>query len=64
MSEVISMKKPHEITYSKPNIGALRGRVGKSIIETILNAQRPDHTELKKEAEDFVLRLRASRTNE
>jgi hypothetical protein len=55
MSEVIQMAKPKEINYYKPNMGALRGRIGQSIIETILNAPRPDHSELKKEADEYLM---------
>lgn len=51
------MAKLKEEHYYKPNMGALRGRVGESIIETILNAHRPDHSELNREADEY-LRLR------
>jgi len=51
------MAKLKEEHYYKPNMGALRGKVGESIIETILNAPRPDHGELDREADEY-LRLR------
>ena len=51
------MAKLKEKHYYKPNMGALRGKVGESIIETILNAPRPDHSELDREADEY-LRLR------
>ena len=54
MSEVIQMAKPREMHYYKPNMGALTGKVGRSIIETIRNAPRPDRTELKKEADEYL----------
>ncbi len=50
MSEVIIMEKPKEVHYYKPYMGALSGKVGESIIETILNTPKPDRTELKKKA--------------
>ncbi|SDA70762.1 hypothetical protein SAMN02910275_02308 [Butyrivibrio sp. INlla18] len=57
MSEVIQMAKSKEVRYYKPNMGALRGRIGESIIETILNTPRPDHKELDREADEY-LRIR------
>ena len=55
MSEVIYMAKPKEINFYKPNMGALRGRIGESIIETILNAPKPDHSALKTEADEYLI---------
>ena len=51
------MSKTKEIHYYKPNMGALRGKIGESIIETILNTPRPDHSELDREADEY-LRIR------
>ena len=51
------MAKLKEEHYYKPNMGALRGKIGESIIQTILNAPRPDHSELDREADEY-LRLR------
>ena len=50
MSEVIQMAKPKKVRYYKPYMGALSGKIGKSIIETILNTPRPDRTELNRKA--------------
>lgn len=55
------MKKEHEICYVKPNIGALRGRIGRSILETIRNTPRPDRTDLEKRAEECKRSLLAER---
>ncbi len=54
MSEVVQMAKVKEIRYYKPNMGALRGKIGMSIIETIMNTPKPDHSELKKEADEYL----------
>lgn len=51
MSEVILMAKPKEVHYYKPYMAALHGKIGESIIETILNTPKPDRTELKKKAD-------------
>ena len=64
MSEVLNMRRmrrKREIRYVKPNIGALHGKVGQSIIETIMNAQRPDHTELNRLCEEFEKSLKADK---
>ena len=49
------MAKHKEINYYKPNMGALRGKIGQSIIETILNTPKPDHTNLKREADEYLM---------
>ena len=49
------MGKPKEMSYYKPNMGALRGKIGESIIETILNSPKPDHSALKKEADEYLM---------
>lgn len=61
--EVTIMKKEHEIRYVKPNIGALHGRIGRSILETIRNTPRPDRTDLEKRADEARARLLAARKN-
>ena len=38
--------------YYKPNIGALHGRVGRSIMETIMNTPKPDLTEARRKADE------------
>ena len=38
--------------YYKPNITNLRGPIGRSIIETIMNTPKPDDALLKKRAEE------------
>lgn len=48
--EAVVMK---QVTYSKPNMANLRGRLGKSIIETIMNTPKPDETKLKEEAHEI-----------
>lgn len=64
MSEVFEMKrKPHETVYYKPNIGALRGKVGKSILETIMNTPKPDLSELRRGANECRTVMMADNTN-
>ncbi len=58
------MKKVKSIRYYKPNIGALRGKIGLSIIETIKNAHTPDFTELDKQNRERAERIAAARKNE
>ena len=47
----------------KPNIGALKGRIGMSIIETIRNTPKPDHTELRKRCDELEAKILAARAN-
>lgn len=35
-------------------MGALHGKIGKSIIETIRNTPRPDHSKLDREADEYL----------
>lgn len=56
------MKKPKEVRYYKPNMGALRGKIGESIIETILNTPRPDHSELNRDADEYLKKRLARKT--
>lgn len=51
MTEVVTMKKKKPIVYTKPNITNLKGKIGRSIIETIRNTPRPDFTEIDKECD-------------
>lgn len=57
MSEVITMKilKPtrRNLGPEKPDVGALRGRVGMQIIQTIRNTPPSDLTLLHRESEAF-----------
>ena len=47
---------------SKPSL-FLRGRIGKSIIETIRNTPKPDDTQMKKEVEAIMQRIRKAKEN-
>ena len=46
------MAKTKEVHYYKPYMGALSGKIGKSIIENILNTPKPYRTELKRKADE------------
>lgn len=54
------MNHKKEINYIKPNIANLHGKIGQSIVDTIMNAQRPDHSELNRACEEFEKSLNAS----
>lgn len=56
------MSEMKRITYSKPNMANLRGRLGKSIIETIMNTPKPDKTKLKEEAYEIETLMIAAET--
>ncbi len=47
----------------KPNIGALHGKVGMSIIETIRNTPKPDRKELEKQCAEIEARVLAAKSN-
>lgn len=47
---------------SKPSL-FLKGRIGRSIIETIRNTPKPDDTQLKKEVEELMERIRKAKQN-
>ena len=47
---------------SKPSL-FLRGRIGKSIIETIRNTPKPDDTQMKKDVEAIMQRIRKAKEN-
>ena len=51
MNEVLELKKQQSVYY-KPNIGALHGKVGRSIMETIMNTPKPDLTEVRRKADE------------
>ena len=51
-------------TYSKPNMANLRGPIGRSIIETIKNAPRPDRTRLREEADVCLAAILKSESEE
>ncbi len=54
-------RKPY---YSKPNIGNLRGRIGKSILQTVRNTPRPDRSELERDVQEAIEKIMAARANE
>ena len=56
------MAKAKEMRFYKPNMGALHGKIGMSIIETIMNTPKPDHSELKKEADEYLKARMAEKT--
>lgn len=47
--------------YYKPNMANLRGRMGRSIYETIMNTPKPDLTELERKANEVERRVIAER---
>ena len=49
--------------YRKPNMGALHGVVGISILKSIRNASKPDHTKLIKECDAREKRILAAIKN-
>lgn len=51
MNGVEYMAKQKKTRYYKPNMGALSGKIGESIFETIMNSPKPDRSELKKHAD-------------
>jgi hypothetical protein len=55
--------KKHEIRYIKPNIGSLKGSIGKSILETIRNTPRSDRTRLNMIADDVQKAMLAEQKN-
>lgn len=49
------------IIYTKPNMSNLRGKVGKSIIDTIKNTKPSENTESRRIVEDYkklILKMR------
>lgn len=56
-------RKTREIRYVKPNMGALHGRVGRKILETIRNTPKPDLSEMDRRAEAVEARILAARKN-
>lgn len=54
----------NNMTFVKPNVGNLKGKVGKSIIETLRNAQRPDRTDLEADVKRLKEEIMANRKNE
>ncbi len=55
----INMAK--EIRYVKPNMANLKGKLGRSIINQIRNAKRPDRSEMQEIAEKTKLDMLAKR---
>ncbi len=48
----------------KPNIGALHGHIGMSIIKTIRKTPRPDFTEMDKQICEYSQKVMAEKANE
>lgn len=61
MSEVIVVMS--KVRYVKPNMGALKGRLGREIIEIIKNTPVPDRTKLYAESEEIKRRILAAKAN-
>ena len=55
---MVSIMAERQIRYYKPNVGALSGKIGKSILETIKNTPRPDRTKLKTESDKVMKEAR------
>ncbi|MCR5606446.1 MAG: hypothetical protein K6F69_06500 [Treponema sp.] len=49
------------ITYTKPSIGNLKGKIGRSIIETVRNTPIPDRTKLENEVKELENIIMADR---
>lgn len=60
MEGVKTMKRD---AYVIPNMGALKGRMGREIVEIIKNTPTPDRTALNAEAEKIKLRILAAKRN-
>lgn len=58
MEGVTTMRRD---TYAIPNMGALKGRMGREIVEIIRNTPTPDRTSLAAEAEKIKLRILAAK---
>ena len=48
-----------EITFSKPNMANLRGKIGKSIIMTIRNSPKLNRDALKRKSDEVEARILA-----
>ncbi|MCR4568518.1 MAG: hypothetical protein K5769_10725 [Pseudobutyrivibrio sp.] len=48
-------------SYTKPNIGNLKGKIGKSILETVRNTPIPDRTNLEAEVRELENKIMADR---
>lgn len=55
--------KNKTINYIKPNMGNLHGKIGRSIIETILNTPKPDDSKLKERAKEVEALMLAAKKN-
>ena len=58
------MHDMHKNKYYKPNMGALTGRNGRKIFETIKNSAAPDHTKLREEVEELKAKILETRKGE
>ncbi|NEX00446.1 hypothetical protein SAMN04487829_0013 [Pseudobutyrivibrio sp. NOR37] len=52
-----------QINYIKPNMGALHGRIGRSILETILNTPKPDDSKLRERAKEVEALMLEAKKN-
>lgn len=50
--------------YFKPNMNNLKGKLGRSILDEIRTAKKPNLDHVKKEADECIERILARRTNE
>ena len=53
--------KEREIVYEKPNMNNLRGRWGKRIYQSIMDAKKPDRSELEQIAAEANRRILEAR---
>ena len=49
------------VKYWKPNMAALEGDLGRSIMEHIRNTPRPDYAKLQAEADEIEARIRKAK---
>jgi hypothetical protein len=52
------------ITYTKPNIANLKGKIGESIIETIRNTPAPDRSDLEADVKELEKKIMAEGKND
>ena len=51
------------VVYGKPNMAALKGELGRRIIDTILSTPRPDFTELDRKCAEVSARMQEAMDN-
>ena len=59
----VMFKTRKKTRYVKPNM-VLHGRMGREILETIMNTPKPDLTELNRQADEVESRIMAARKAE